>query len=81
MRRRRNTWLLVFLVIGLGSLGNLAGELLAQYAPVLGQAVGFSLGPFTVDLYVLGFTLGASAVLNLGGLLGVLMGVLLYRRF
>lgn len=81
MRRRRSWWLLVFLLIGLSSLGNLAGELLGQHVPALARAVGFSLGPAGLDLYVFGFTLGASARLNLGGFIGALAGILLYRRF
>jgi len=81
VRRHRHYWLLLLPVIGMGALGNLIGELLGQYLPVLTQGVEFSIGPVAVDLYVVGITLGASLSLNLAGFVGALIGFLLFRRF
>lgn len=84
MRRgpsRRSGWLLLFLVIVLAAIGNLMGEVLGQYVPVLARMVSFSLGPLDLDLHLVSLTLGVRLTLNPGGLLGVLAAILLYRRF
>ncbi|HCC32787.1 MAG TPA: DUF4321 domain-containing protein [Clostridiales bacterium] len=84
MRRgpsRRSGWLLLFLVIVLAAIGNLAGDMLEQYVPALARTASFGLGPVDLDLDLVSLTLGARIVFNPGGLLGVLAGILLYRRF
>ena len=84
MRRgpsRRSGWLLLFLVVVLAAIGNLVGDMLGQYVPEFARITSFGVGPLDLDLHLISFTLGARIVLNAGGLLGVLAGILLYRRF
>ncbi|MEW6032326.1 MAG: DUF4321 domain-containing protein [Bacillota bacterium] len=82
MRRGFSTLVFVLLVAFTAVLGNLLGEALSGVIPFLGRMVVLGLHPpFTADLGFLRFSLGFSLSFNLVGLVGLLLGVFLYRRW
>jgi len=72
--------LLLILLLAGAAIGGLLGDILGEYIPFLlvDKALGFS--PITVDLGILSFTLGFVIRLNLAGVVGLLLGYLLYRQ-
>ncbi len=81
MRRRRELWVaVVALVIG-AFAGNLLGEALEKWIPVLARYGDLSLEPRSFRLLnLLQLTLGFSFQINLVGALGALAGLFLARR-
>jgi hypothetical protein len=71
--------LIVVVLTGL-IVGSIIGEYLGEYAPVLtkGSVIGF--GPDTFRFTeMLDFTLGFSLKINIVGLLGIIIALLLFR--
>jgi hypothetical protein len=82
VRRGISVWLLVLLVAAFAILGNLLGEALSGILPLLGRAVSLGLNPpLVADLNFLHLTFGFGLSLNLAGLIGLLLGAFLYRRW
>ena len=84
---RKTPWLLIFFVVVGGLFGGLVAEILRAVAPTGPISRLFlenlTLGittPITVDLYLLTVTLGAALKINLLSVIGVLMGVYIYRQ-
>ncbi|MGE5560633.1 MAG: DUF4321 domain-containing protein [Chloroflexota bacterium] len=76
----RNGLLLFVMLIAGGVVGNLLGTLAARMLPVLGQAMSFGVSPFTVDLALLTFTFGLHVGINLLGLLGLIIAIIIWLR-
>ena len=82
MKRGVSVWLLALLVVAFAILGNLLGEALSGIIPFLGRAVSIGLNPpFVVDLGFFHLSLGFGLHLNLAGLLGLVLGAFLCRRW
>ncbi len=85
MRRQRKAGdyiiLVVFLALG-AFVGDLLGELLAPYAPILGRYGELGIAPVNFHLlHLVNFTFGISFRLNLiGALLGGLLAVFLWLK-
>lgn len=84
---RKTPWLLIFFVIVGGLFGGLVAEILRAIAPTGPISTLFlenlTLGitqPITVDLYLITMTFGAALKVNLLSVIGVLMGVYIYRQ-
>lgn len=84
---RKTPWLLLFFVIVGGLFGGLVAEILRAVAPTgpistlfLGNLALGVTTPITVDLYLLTFTFGAALKVNLLSVIGVLMGLYIYRQ-
>lgn len=78
--------LILFMVVG-GLVGTVFGEILGRLLgggvlrTVLSEGVPFGLNPpVTVDLRVLTLTLGFTFKITLLGVLGLVLGVYLYRK-
>jgi len=83
MAVKRNGWILVlFLLCGV-LVGSIAGELLGSalsgdlFAKSL--RIGTINGPITVNLLVLDLSIGAVLHINFGTVLGIVLGILLYK--
>ena len=74
-RSAKSNWALLFA----GVLGSLVGNTLVQEFVLGALAKNFTLGPQTLNLGLFGVTLWIHA--NLGGLLGFVLGLVVYRRF
>ncbi len=84
---RKTPWLLIFFVVVGGLFGGLVAEILRAVAPTGPISRLFlenlTLGittPITVNLYLLTVTFGATLKINLLSVIGVLMGVYIYRQ-
>ena len=77
--------LLVFILIG-GLLGGVLGEILRVMAPhgtiqsIFATTFSPGISPFTIDLVLLKFTLGFEIKINLLSLVGMFLGIYLYKN-
>mgnify|MGYP000669331273 CR=1 FL=1 len=83
MAVKRNGWILVlFLLCGV-LVGSIVGELLgsALSANIFTKSlrIGTIGGPITLDLLILDLTVGAVLHINFGTILGIILGILLYK--
>ena len=80
-RRRNGWWLLLYGLLG-AVVGGVVGRWLGAYWAPLGQTYAtFGVGtPWTVNLAVVGFSLGAWVHVNLVGLVGLVAGVAAWVR-
>lgn len=79
IQQKSTVLLMVVLLVGL-VLGGILGDLFKQYVPVLAYGKSIGVNPFTVDLSILKFTLGATMQINLAGIIGLLLAILLFKR-
>lgn len=78
---------ILFVIIG-AILGGLLGELLRDVdvlsgvMPYLARTFPvFDIAPFTVNLYVIQFTMGLSFAPNFMSILGIVLALFLFRRY
>jgi hypothetical protein len=83
---RKSYWvLLIFVLIG-GLLGGVLGEILRVMAPhgtiqsIFATNFTPGISPFSIDLVLLKFTLGFELKINLLSLLGMFLGIYLYKN-
>lgn len=83
---RKSYWvLLIFVLIG-GLLGGVLGEILRVMAPhgtiqsIFATNFSPGISPFTIDLVLLKFTLGFEIKINLLSLVGMFLGIYLYKN-
>ena len=81
--RDKKFWiLLIFLLAGLvigGLLGKLAGSIPALWWLSYGQSFGLT-SPIVLNLSVLQITFGINIEINIASIIGLLIGVFIYRR-
>jgi len=81
MNRRRGFWVLLFMLLFGAVAGSAVAQALGPLLPLLTR--GIIIGtpePMGIDLYVLSLSLAATFTVNLGGALGILAALFLYRR-
>lgn len=82
MRRTKSGWLLLlFLIIG-SFLGSLLGQALGGALPFLNlssRAYGIT-PPFVLSLDLITLTFGFTVKLTVAGVIGLLLGILVYTR-
>jgi hypothetical protein len=83
MATKRNGWILVLFMLCGVLIGSILGELLgsAFTADILTKSlrIGTIDDPITLNLLVLDMTLGAVIHINFGTILGIILGILLYK--
>jgi Domain of unknown function (DUF4321) len=84
---RKSPWILLLFVLIGGLLGGVLGEILRVMAPhgtiQTIFATNYVLGitePLTIDLVLLKFTIGLGLKINLLSLLGMFLGIYLYKN-
>jgi hypothetical protein len=77
--KKNTAILLIFLLVGL-VLGGVIGDVLKNILPILNYHKSIGVEPFMVDLAILNFTLGFSMQISLASILGLLIGLFLYKR-
>ncbi len=81
MRRDRSTGLLFILVLIGALLGSIVGEAVSKSIPLLARGVSVGVDPpVTLDLFILKLTLGIKMKLNVASAVGILLGLLFFRR-
>lgn len=81
MGGRHSGFVLILFVIGGALLGSILNEVLSPILPVLRHSASAGLSPATVNLVVLTVTFGFQIKLTIGTAIGIIAGLLLYRRF
>lgn len=89
MRNRKSPWVLFLLLLAGALIGGVAGEILSQYQSLAWIGLGgpkgyrellaFSLNPL-VDTHVIRLGLEFALRVNVGSLLGMLLGIIVYTR-
>lgn len=79
--RRANNGLLLLLSILVGViLGGLIGEILGTYIPLLNYGKSIGIQNFTLDLSILKLTFGFTMTLNLAGIIGIILSIILFKK-
>lgn len=83
----KTPWLLIFFILLGGLLGGLLGEILRAIAPqgplqdIFAKIQDIGLNPpFTIDLRLFTITFGFTLRVNLFSILGVLLGIYIYKQ-
>jgi len=83
----KTPWLLIFFILLGGLLGGLLGEILRVIAPqgplqdIFARVQNIGLNPpFTIDLKLFTVTFGFLFRINLFSILGVLLGIFVYKQ-
>lgn len=83
-KHTRHRWSEVLYAVAGGIAGSIVGGWLARYWPPLGHnylVLGSqSNGPWVINLRVVGIQAGFWLQLNLGGILGILLALVVWRR-
>ncbi|NLW17278.1 MAG: DUF4321 domain-containing protein [Firmicutes bacterium] len=82
MRRGKSGWLLVFFLVVGSFIGSLLGQALGGIAPWLNlssQPYGIN-PPLVLSLDIFTLTFGFTMRLTVAGVLGLILGLLLYKR-
>lgn len=77
---RKNGWVLLLLIICGIVIGGFLGELLGKYIPILKFGYNFGVSPHTYDLRVIKLTLGLSFNINIFAILGIIIGIIFYKK-
>ena len=83
--RKRNIGFIIFIIIIGALVGSALGEIIAFVVPsgvvkdFFLKSITASLGPGTLDLILLKFTLGFAIKLNIAGVLGVFIAAYILR--
>jgi len=81
VRRDRSAGLLFILVLIGALLGSIVGEALSKSVPLLARGVSVGVDPpTTLDLFILKVTFGIKMKLNVASAVGILLGLLFFRR-
>ncbi len=84
MRGRKGSgWIALLYVLVGGLVGSLIGRFVAPLWPPLGHSyfeLGTPSGPWTLNLGVFGLDLGVWLDLNLGGIIGLVVGLWWFQR-
>jgi hypothetical protein len=80
MKKNKNIILWIFIIAAGSIIGNIIGEALSLYLPILKNSQHLKFGPATLDLNFLKITLGFDFGINLAGLLGIIIVILIFRK-
>lgn len=88
MRKGKNGWIFLLLIIVLSLAGGLLGEILSQYKFFSWMSLGgqngyitlfsFDLNPL-IDFHLLKINFGLTMRLNVGSIIGMILAVIIYR--
>lgn len=78
--RKTNSIYLILLILTSVIIGSILGKAFSNALPILnyGESIGF--GPATLDLNIFTLTFGFSAKLTVAGIIGLLSGIIIYRK-
>lgn len=80
LAQKHNVAILFIFLLGGALLGSILSEALAQSLWIFARSASAGLTPSTLDLAFVHVTFGFNVKLTLGTALGLLLGVLAYRR-
>lgn len=85
MRRDRNPWILLLLLLVGVVIGGLLGEVLSQYKYLgflsYGKQFGINLEqPFMLDLYVIKASFAVVFNINVASIIGIILSIIIFNR-
>ena len=85
MKRQRNTWLFILLLLIGIVIGGFIGEFLAQYKyfSFLNYGKSFGIGldrPFFLDLKIIQLSFALIFNINIASVLGIILAIIIYKR-
>jgi len=79
-RTNRSVWL-VLLIVAIGIIiGNMAGDAMSSVLPFFSKSIPIGMDDFSLKLYILDFHFGFLVKLNVMGLIGGVIGLLMVNR-
>ncbi len=79
-RSYRSPVILVIIIITGLVIGGVIGQILGHYAPILNQGKSIGLSTTNLDLGIIDITFGFGVSMNLAGVIGLIIAILLYQR-
>lgn len=81
MKRSNNVIILILVILAGSIIGNIIGNIFSEIVPILnaGDTIGF--GPTVLDLNFVSLTFGFEASLSLAGIIGIILAIIIYRKF
>lgn len=79
--KRGNSVYIILLILASTIIGTIIGKAFSGYIPILnyGESIGF--GPATLDLNIFTVTFGFNASLTVSGIIGIIIAIIIYRKF
>lgn len=80
MKSRKNTAVLVLLLLVGLVIGGVLGEVFNGVVPYIGYGKTIGFDPFVLDLGIMKMTLGLTLSINVAGILGLVIALFVYSR-
>ena len=78
--RKGNSVYLILLILTSVIIGTILGKAFSNALPILNYGEGIGFGPATLDLNIFTITFGFSANLTVAGIIGLIAGIIIYRK-
>ncbi len=78
--RKGNSVYLILLILTSVIIGTILGKAFSNTLPILNYGEGIGFGPATLDLNIFTLTFGFSASLTVAGIIGLIAGIIIYRK-
>ncbi|MDI9495770.1 MAG: DUF4321 domain-containing protein [Bacillota bacterium] len=78
--KRSNPVSLILLILISVITGTILGKAFSNMIPILNYGEGIGFGPATLDLSIVTITFGFSASLTVAGIIGLIAGIIIYRK-
>lgn len=79
MKKQKNIFVFIILVLAGLIIGSFIGDLFKDSINLFAYSKTIGFSPFTIDLSVIKFTLGFLVHMNLASVIGLIIGILIYR--
>ena len=78
--RKGNSIYLILIILMSVIIGTIIGNAFSGFLPILNYGEGIGFGPATFDLNIFKLTFGFSANLTVAGIIGLIAGIIIYRK-
>lgn len=76
----RSGWIMLLMVLSGLVVGGFLGELLGKYLPILKYGYNLGVSAHEWNFHVLKLTFGFNFTINMFSVLGIILGIYLYRK-
>ena len=78
--RKMSSVYFILLILTSVIIGTILGKAFSTALPILNYGKGIGFGPATLDLNIFTLTFGFSANLTVSGIIGLIAGIIIYRK-
>jgi len=78
--RKMSSVYFILLILTSVIIGTILGKAFSTALPILNYGEGIGFGPATLDLNIFTLTFGFSANLTVSGIIGLIAGIIIYRK-